>query len=114
MVEDKKSEKMTFVKEMRVATREIHNISDALVNLKLGVAMSQVRGIDKGIHYTIQIDFMRVKLFVYQDSVWAEGLLVFYEIFNFLERAMDDHGDSLIGELDVPGKNPLGSYQIKE
>ena len=29
----------TFTKQMRKATREIHDISDALVNAKLGIGM---------------------------------------------------------------------------
>ncbi|XP_055545162.1 uncharacterized protein LOC129730124 [Wyeomyia smithii] len=52
---------VSFTKEMRLATREIHNISDALVNAKLAFAL-------------------------YDNSVWAEGLLIFYEIFKFLEQ----------------------------
>ncbi len=64
--------------EMRVATREAHSLSDHLVNLKLGVALSD-------------------------DAVWAEGLLVFYEVFRFLELAAERRADSLLGELRVPG-----------
>merc|ERR1719489_93032 len=37
------------------------------------------------------------------DNVWAEGLLVFYEIFKFLEEALASHSDSLIGDLLIPG-----------
>lgn len=68
----------TFSQRMRTTTRSIHNTSDTLVNAKLGVTMSD-------------------------DSVWAEGLLVFYEIFKFLEEALDRHSDSLIGDLLIPG-----------
>lgn len=68
----------TFCSRMRTSTRDIHNTSDKLVNAKLGVTMSD-------------------------DSVWAEGLLVFYEIFKFLEEAMERHSDSLIGDLLIPG-----------
>jgi len=67
-----------FSQKMRAATRNIHNKSDALVNAKLGVTMSD-------------------------DNVWAEGLLVFYEIFKFLEDALASHSDSLIGDLLIPG-----------
>jgi len=63
---------------MRKATRNIHTMSDHLVNAKLGVTMSD-------------------------DSVWAEGLLVFYEIFKFLEEALVTHSDSLIGDLNITG-----------
>uniref|UniRef100_A0A8D8AGY0 Heme oxygenase n=1 Tax=Culex pipiens TaxID=7175 RepID=A0A8D8AGY0_CULPI len=52
---------VSFTKAMRVATREIHNVSDGLVNAKLAFAL-------------------------YDSAVWAEGLLVFYEIFKFLEQ----------------------------
>jgi len=78
--EDEKDDKRKelFSQRMRAATRNIHNKSDALVNAKLGVTMSD-------------------------DSVWAEGLLVFYEIFKFLEEALVTHSDSLIGDLLIPG-----------
>jgi len=71
-------EGILFTQQMRKATRNIHNTSDALVNAKLGVTMTD-------------------------DSVWAEGLLVFYEVFAFLERALVNHKDSLIGDLLIPG-----------
>jgi len=74
----KDAERQLFSQQMRAATRNIHNVSDALVNAKLGVTMSD-------------------------DSVWAEGLLVFYEIFKFLEKALVEHSDSLIGDLLIPG-----------
>ncbi|KAK0157951.1 hypothetical protein PV328_011633 [Microctonus aethiopoides] len=54
---------ITFCDEMRKATREVHAVSDALVNAKLAL----------GLH---------------NDKVWADGLLVFYEIFMYLEKAM--------------------------
>ena len=44
-----------FTRRLRDATKSIHDVSDHMVNLKLGVAMSD-------------------------DRVWAEGLLVFYEV----------------------------------
>lgn len=72
------SDKGLFTQQMRKVTRNIHDTSDALVNAKLGVTMTD-------------------------DSVWAEGLLVFYEVFAFLERALLDHKDSLIGDLLIPG-----------
>ncbi|XP_053693133.1 uncharacterized protein LOC128741374 [Sabethes cyaneus] len=53
--------KTPFTKEMRLATRDIHNVSDTLVNTKLAFAL-------------------------YDKTVWAEGLLIFYEIFKFLEQ----------------------------
>ncbi|KOC70406.1 Heme oxygenase 1 [Habropoda laboriosa] len=53
----------TFCKKMRKATKEIHTISDTLVNTKLAFGFLD-------------------------NSVWADGLLVFYEIFRYLELAM--------------------------
>ncbi|CAO1434950.1 unnamed protein product [Diamesa serratosioi] len=51
----------SLTKEMRSATREIHNISDGLVNAKLAIALNN-------------------------DAIYADGLLIFYEIFKFLEE----------------------------
>jgi len=51
----------SLTKEMRVATREVHKLSDALVNAKLAFALNSA-------------------------LVWCDGLLVFYEIFKFLEE----------------------------
>ncbi len=65
--------KIPFTKQLRNATKSVHDTSDKLVNLKLGVALSE-------------------------DTVWAEGLLVFYEVFKFLELAVDRHADSLLGD----------------
>ena len=66
-------DKQLFSIRLRKATKNIHDVSDALVNAKLGVTIND-------------------------DSVWAEGLLVFYEVFKFLEEALRSHSDSLIGE----------------
>ncbi|XP_058446453.1 heme oxygenase 1 [Malaya genurostris] len=55
------SKKLSFSKEMRLATRDIHSVSDGLVNAKLAFAL-------------------------YDNAVWAEGLIIFYEIFKFLEQ----------------------------
>merc|ERR1712025_75049 len=70
--------KVLFSVQLRKATKNIHDVSDALVNAKLGVTISD-------------------------DSVWAEGLLVFYEVFKFLEDSLRSHSDSLIGDLLIPG-----------
>lgn len=75
-----------FTKQMRSVTRDIHNVSDALINAKLGIAMSEGR-------------------------VWAEGLLVFYEVFQYLEGALDRHSHTLIGELDVPGMRRTEAFE---
>uniref|UniRef100_A0A8D9B2E0 Heme oxygenase n=1 Tax=Cacopsylla melanoneura TaxID=428564 RepID=A0A8D9B2E0_9HEMI len=52
-------------KEMRKVTRDVHDLSDALVNAKLLLGMSDT-------------------------NIWIEGLLIFYEIFKFLESSMDE------------------------
>jgi len=57
-----------------------------MVNAKLGVTMSD-------------------------DAVWAEGLLVFYEIFKFLEEALERHKDSLIGDLLIPGMTRTEAFE---
>ncbi|PSN57003.1 hypothetical protein C0J52_04253 [Blattella germanica] len=75
-----------FTKQMRKATREIHAISDALVNAKLAFALSD-------------------------GAVWAEGLLVFYEIFRFLEEAMERLKDSPVRELCVDGMQRTEAFQ---
>ncbi|XP_022199065.2 heme oxygenase 1 [Nilaparvata lugens] len=67
-----------FNKQLRKATRDVHAMSDALVNAKLAFAMSD-------------------------NSVWAEGLLVFYEIFRYLELAMHRLRDTPVGELHIEG-----------
>ena len=38
-----------------------------------------------------------------ENGVWADGLLIFYEIFKHLENALDRLNDSLIGDLDIQG-----------
>jgi len=70
--------KLLFSVQLRKATKNIHDVSDALVNAKLGVTISD-------------------------DTVWAEGLLVFYEVFKSLEQSLRSHSDSLIGDLLIPG-----------
>jgi len=79
-------EKKLFSQEMREITRSIHNKSDTMVNAKLGVTMSD-------------------------DSVWAEGLMVFYEIFKFLEEALERHKDSLIGDLLITGMERTVAFE---
>lgn len=75
--EEPENGKELFSVQLRKATKNIHDLSDALVNAKLGVTISD-------------------------DSVWAEGLLVFYEVFKFLEKSLNAHSDSLIGDLLIP------------
>lgn len=67
-----------FTTEMKKATRKLHAMSDALVNAKLVFALNN-------------------------NSVWADGLLIFYDIFRFLENSMVMHKDKNLGELHVEG-----------
>ncbi|KAL7636116.1 UNVERIFIED_CONTAM: hypothetical protein RMT77_013935 [Armadillidium vulgare] len=75
-----------FTKRMRKESHQIHNISDALINAKLGIAMSD-------------------------DKVWAEGLLLFYEIFKHLESALDRLKDTTVAELDIPGMRRTTAFE---
>jgi heme oxygenase len=52
-----------FTTKMREVTKKVHKLSDNLVNAKLSIAMGD-------------------------DKIWREGLLIFYEIFNFLETVL--------------------------
>jgi len=70
--------KVPFTKRMRKATQTIHNVSDTMVNMKLGLTLSD-------------------------ETVWAEGILTFSCVFKHLEQAMERNKDSLLGDLDVPG-----------
>lgn len=45
------------------------------------------------------------------DSVWAEGLLCFYEIFKYLENALDRLGHTLLGELDIEGMRRTKAFE---
>lgn len=66
-----------FSKEMRKVTRDVHDLSDALVNAKLVLAMSDT-------------------------NIWIEGLLVFYEVFKFLEKTMDEcRGNTFLQEFNI-------------
>jgi len=43
--------------------------------------------------------------------VWADGLLIFYDVFKFLEEAMTRTSDSLIGELDIQGMRRTDAFR---
>jgi len=43
--------------------------------------------------------------------VWAEGLLVFYEIFRYLEEAMIRLKDTLVGELCIEGLQRTEAFE---
>lgn len=75
-----------FHKLMRKATRDVHALSDALVNAKLAFALSD-------------------------NAVWAEGLLIFYEIFRFLEGAMVRLKDTDVGKLNIDGMDRTEAFE---
>lgn len=78
------SKTMSFTKEMRMVTRDIHNLSDTLVNAKLAFGKHEYT-----FFHINQIFFVLTPTIVaalYDSSVWAEGLLVFYDIFKYLEQ----------------------------
>ncbi|BFF89024.1 heme oxygenase 2 [Drosophila madeirensis] len=56
---------MTFTKELRKATKDVHNLTDVLVNAKFAFALSD-------------------------DEVWYDGLLAFYEIYKFFETRLPE------------------------
>uniref|UniRef100_D3TPD2 Heme oxygenase n=1 Tax=Glossina morsitans morsitans TaxID=37546 RepID=D3TPD2_GLOMM len=56
---------MVYTKELRAATKDVHKLSDVLVNAKFAFALSD-------------------------DTVWADGLLSFYEIYKFLENNLTE------------------------
>ena len=99
--------KLEFTKQMRKATREIHDISDALVNAKLGIG--------KVLLYAIKlfnIEFMLILSTAMSDnSIWAEGLLCFYEIFKYLEEALDRLNHTLLSELDIKGMRRTKAFE---
>ena len=43
--------------------------------------------------------------------MWAEGLLVFYDVFAYLESALDRLGDSLVGDLDISGMRRREAFE---
>ncbi|XP_012284901.1 uncharacterized protein LOC105702142 [Orussus abietinus] len=75
-----------FSQKMRRATREIHAVSDALVNAKLVLGFSD-------------------------NAVWADGLLVFYEIFRFLEGAMVRLKDTKVGLFRIPALQRTEAFE---
>ncbi|XP_026274489.1 uncharacterized protein LOC113203811 isoform X2 [Frankliniella occidentalis] len=75
-----------FNREMRKATRDIHAVSDALVNGKLALALSD-------------------------NIVWADGLLVFYEIFRYLEEAMQRYRNQPLGQLRIEGMERTEAFE---
>lgn len=56
---------MSFTKEVRKATKDVHNLTDVLINAKFAFALSD-------------------------DEVWYDGLLVFYELYKFFETHLPE------------------------
>jgi len=76
--EASKTVEIPFTKRMRKATAKIHNVSDTLVNVKLGLTISD-------------------------ETVWKQGILTFSCVFKHLEQALERNKDSLLGDLAVDG-----------
>ncbi|XP_016951396.1 uncharacterized protein LOC108025423 [Drosophila biarmipes] len=64
-VEDVEFVDMAFTKELREATKDVHNLTDVLVNAKFALALSD-------------------------DEVWYDGLLAFYELYKFFETHLPE------------------------
>ncbi|XP_068155794.1 heme oxygenase 1 [Drosophila tropicalis] len=56
---------MKFTRELRKATKDVHNLTDVLINAKFAIALSD-------------------------DEVWYDGLLAFYEIYKFFETHLPE------------------------
>lgn len=74
-----------FTKLMASSTKKVHHLTDMLVNAKLGLGKLKIIIRSKMNGYLIML---YTQLALSDDRVWAEGLLIFYEIFHFLEEAM--------------------------
>ncbi|KAH8383448.1 hypothetical protein KR009_008709 [Drosophila setifemur] len=64
-VDEVEYEDMAFTKELRKATKDVHNLTDVLVNAKFAFALSD-------------------------DEVWYDGLLAFYELYKFFESNLPE------------------------
>lgn len=56
---------MKFTRELRKATKDVHNLTDVLINAKFAIALSD-------------------------DEVWYDGLLAFYEVYKFFETHLPE------------------------
>ncbi len=74
----------SFCRKLRDATKEIHDTSDKLVNLKLGVSLSD-------------------------EKVWANGLLIFGKIFFHLEKCLEQYPS--LSEFDIPGLRRTQAFE---
>ncbi|XP_020811821.1 heme oxygenase 2 [Drosophila serrata] len=64
-VEDVEFVDMAFTQELRKATKDVHKLTDAVVNAKFAFALSD-------------------------DEVWYDGLLAFYELYKFFETHLPE------------------------
>lgn len=71
----------SFTRQMRAATKESHDISDALVNAKMVLGKERFTPS----HLQGMPNFTLI-LALNDNRVWADGLLIFYEVFAYLER----------------------------
>lgn len=60
--------------------------------------------------FNFLVDFMITGLSS-SDAVWAEGLLIFYEIYRFLEEAMKRHKEDLLGKLLLEGMERTKAFE---
>lgn len=78
----------SFSKEMRIATRQPHALSDALANSKLVLGlfffcMYVLISLRHLFHFIFHIVILFTALS--DETVWADALVVFYDIFKCLE-----------------------------
>lgn len=87
------TEEVEFTTLMRRKTRQIHNLSDSLVQSKFVLGKSaneKFKQTTFQVHISITFLICSIPLGLIDDRVWAEGLLVFYEVFKFLEKSMEN------------------------
>lgn len=74
---------------MRLYTRDVHKISDRLVNAKVAFGKKLPNFLcycDVCFYFYFQNFLCFPKLALTDNRVWSDGLLIFYEIFKFLEE----------------------------
>jgi len=85
-----------FTKKMRDATRNIHRLSDHLVNAKVGLGghskfkmlLFACREFFVLSHSSLNLNCAHLFSAMSDDKIWVDGLLIFFEIFRFLEQAL--------------------------
>ncbi|KAH8359192.1 hypothetical protein KR093_005092 [Drosophila rubida] len=86
--EDKDSDAvdMTFTKEVRKATKDVHTLTDVLVNAKFAFGNYVITVIVKFVHSNLFVSCAALS----DDEVWYDGLLVFYELYKFFEANLPE------------------------